>query len=187
MWEQIKKPDKLLKLLRALAFQIGSQISYSELGQLCSLDSKTVEKYIVLLEQCYVIFRLGSFSRNLRNELKNSRKIYFYDNGIRNAVIADFSLTESRSDIGALWENYIISERQKKLEYDKIWRNSWFWRTTDQREIDYIEEGNGQIHSFEFKWNLSAKYKTPAKFLDTYPGSTFTVITPDNMEEFLLK
>ncbi|KAA6313768.1 hypothetical protein EZS27_035513, partial [termite gut metagenome] len=176
--------EKLLKLLQAIAFQIGNQVSYSELGQLCGLDSKTVEKYVVLLEQCYVIFRLGSFSRNLRNELKNSKKIYFYDNGIRNAIIADFSLTESRSDIGVLWENHIISERQKKLEYDNMWRNSWFWRTTDQKEIDYIEEGDGQIHAFEFKWNPSAKYKMPKKFLENYSRSTFSVVTPDNMEEF---
>ena len=136
MWEHIKKPDKLLKLLQAIAFQIGNQVSYSELGQICGIDSKTVEKYIVLLEQCFVIFRLGSFSRNLRNELKSSRKIYFYDNGIRNAIIADFSLAENRHDIGALWENYIISERHKKIEYDLLWRHSWFWRTSDQKEID---------------------------------------------------
>lgn len=186
MWEQIKKPEKLLKLLQAIAFQVGSQVSYSELGQICGLDSKTVEKYVVLLEQCFVIFRLGSFSRNLRNELKNSKKIYFYDNGIRNAIIANFSLAENRSDIGALWENFIISERQKKLEYDKIWRNSWFWRTTDQKEIDYIEEGDGQIHAFEFKWNPSAKYKVPKAFLENYPNSIFSVISPENMENFLL-
>lgn len=186
MWEQIKKPEKLLKLLQAVAFQVGNQVSYSELGQISGLDSKTVEKYIVLLEQCFVIFRLGSFSRNLRNELKNSKKIYFYDNGIRNAIIADFSLAESRRDVGALWENYIISERMKKLDYDLQWRNRWFWRTKDQNEIDYIEEGNGEIHAFEFKWNPSAKYKAPRQFLENYSGSTFSVITPDNIEEFLL-
>lgn len=186
MWEQIKKPEKLIKLLQAIAFQIGSQVSYSELAKLCGLDSKTVEKYIVLLEQCYVIFRLGSFSRNLRNELKNSKKIYFYDNGIRNAIIADFSLTESRSDIGALWENYILSERQKKLDYDGIWCNRWFWRTTDQKEIDYVEEGDGKIHAFEFKWNSLSKYKMPKQFVDNYSGSAFSVVSPENMEEFLL-
>ena len=186
-WEQIKKPDKLLKLLQAIAFQVGSQVSYNELGKMVELDSKTVEKYVVLLEQCYVIFRLGSFSRNLRNELKSSRKIYFYDNGIRNAVIADFSFIESRKDVGALWENFIISERQKKLEYDLLWRNCWFWRTSDQKEIDYIEEGDGQINAYEFKWNPAARYKFPKKFIESYPGSTFSVVTPDNMEEFLLK
>ena len=186
MWEQIKKPEKLLKLLQALAFQVGSQVAYSELGQICGLDSKTVEKYIILLEQCFVIFRLGSFSRNLRNELKNSKKIYFYDNGIRNALIADFSLAEMRQDIGALWENFVISERKKKLEYSSIWRNSWFWRTTDPKEIDYIEEGDGQIQAFEIKWNSNAKYKFPKRFLENYPGSTIQIVHRDNIEEFLL-
>ena len=186
MWEQIKKPEKLLKLLQAIAFQIGSQVSYSELGQICGLDNKTVEKYIVLLEQCFVIFRLGSFSRNLRNELKHSKKIYFYDNGIRNALIADFSVVENRQDIGALSENFIISERKKKADYDMLWKNSWFWRTKAQKEIDYIEEGDGAINAYEFKWNSKTKYKIPKQFLEGYKNSTFTVITPDNMEEFLL-
>ena len=186
MWEQIKKPEKLLKLLQALAFQVGSQVSYSELGQICGLDSKTVEKYIILLEQCFVIFRLGSFSRNLRNELKNSKKIYFYDNGIRNALIADFSLAEMRQDIGALWENFVISERKKKLDYSSIWKNSWFWRTTDPKEIDYIEEGDGQIQAFEVKWNPNAKYKLPKRFLENYSGSTIQIIHRDNIEDFLL-
>ena len=117
MWEQIKKPDKLLKLLQALAFQVGTQVSYNELAQTCGMDSKTVEKYIILLEQTFIIFRLGSFSRNLRNELKNSKKIFFYDNGIRNALIANFSPAETRTDIGALWENFLISERVKALHY----------------------------------------------------------------------
>lgn len=186
MWEQIKKPDKLLTLLQAIAYQVGNQVSYHELGQVCGLDSKTVEKYITLLEQTFVIFRLGSFSRNLRNELKNSRKIYFYDNGIRNAIIANFSQIEARSDVGALWENYIISERVKKLSYDNIWRNSWFWRTKDKKEIDYIEEGDGRIYAYEFKWNPKAKAKVPEQFLTNYSNSEFAVITPDNMDEFLL-
>ena len=112
MSDQINKPDSLVKLLQALAFQVGSQVSYNELAQLCSLDSKTVEKYVILLEQSYVIFRLNSFSRNLRNELKTSKKIYFYDNGIRNALIANFNHIEGRADRGALWENFLISERK---------------------------------------------------------------------------
>jgi len=186
MWEQIKKPEKLLKLLQAIAFQVGSQVSYSELGQICGLDNKTIEKYIVLLEQCFVIFRLGSFSRNLRNELKHSKKIYFYDNGIRNALIADFSVAENRQDIGALWENFIIAERKKKIDYDMLWKNSWFWRTTTQKEIDYIEEGDGIINAYEFKWNPKTKHKAPKQFLENYHNSNFTVITPDNMDEFLL-
>ena len=186
MWEQIKKPEKLLLLLQALAFQVGSQVSYNELGQICSLDSKTVERYITLLEQTFVIFRLGSFSRNLRNELKNSRKIYFYDNGIRNAIIANFSQVETRNDVGALWENFLVSERAKKLSYSGTWRNNWFWRTTAQQEIDYIEEGDGQIYAYEFKWNPKAKHKMPRQFVDNYPGSEFMVVTPDNMDDFIL-
>lgn len=186
MWEQIKKPDRLLKLLQAIAFQVGSQVSYSELGQLCGMDSKTVEKYISLLEQTFIIFRLSSFSRNLRNELKNSKKIYFYDNGIRNALIANFSQIETRTDVGALWENFLISERIKFLHYSNAWTNYWFWRTKEQKEIDFIEEADGIIKAFEFKWNPDAKYKTPSLFLDNYTGSTFEIIHRDNVESFLL-
>ena len=185
MWEQIKKPDKILKLLHALAYQVGSQVSYSELGQLCGLDAKTVEKYIVLLEKTFVIFRLGSFSRNLRNELKFSRKIYFFDNGIRNALIANFSQIENRTDVGALWENYLIAERIKKNAYTNHWCNQWFWRTKDQSEIDYLEEGDGKISAYEFKWNSNAKTKLPKRFLESYSGSTFEVIHQDNVETFL--
>lgn len=187
MWEQIKKPDKIMKLLQALAFQVGSQVSYSEIGQICGLDSKTVEKYILLLEQTFVIFRLGSFSRNLRNELKNSKKIYFYDNGIRNAIIANFAQIENRTDLGSLWENYLISERIKKINYSNEWKNQWFWRTKEQKEIDYIEESDGKIEAFEFKWNKDAKIKIPKQFMANYINSTFTVIHQDNIEEFLLQ
>jgi hypothetical protein len=185
-WEQVQKPDKLTKLLQALAFQIGSQVSYHELGHTCGLDSKTVEKYIVLLEQTYIIFRLGSFSRNLRNELKNSKKIYFYDNGIRNAVIANFNQIENRSDIGPLWENFLISERIKKLNYSRKWSNYWYWRTKEQKEIDFVEESDGRITAFEFKWNTRIKVKPPKQFLENYPNATFEVITPENYEDFLL-
>lgn len=184
--EQIKKPDGLLKLLQALAFQLGSQVSYNELSQLCGLDSKTVEKYIVLLEQTFIIFRLGSFSRNLRNELKSSRKIYFYDNGIRNALIANFNQIELRQDIGALWENFVLSERLKKLHYDQSWVNTWYWRTKDQKEIDYIEEFDERLMAYEFKWNPKAKVKFPKQFIENYPGSNFEIIHRDNFENFLL-
>lgn len=186
MWEQIKKPDKLLRLLQALAFQVGSQVSLNELGQMCSLDSKTVEKYIILLEQAFVIFRLGSFSRNLRNELKTSRKIYFYDNGIRNTLITNLNNIESRTDVGALWENFIISERIKHLNYSGRWPNYWYWRTKEQKEIDFIEEENGAIAAYEFKWNPNSKVKSPRQFLNAYPQSSFNVIHPDNCDEFLL-
>lgn len=186
MWEQIKKPDKLLRLLQALAFQVGSQVSLNELGQMCSLDSKTVEKYINLLEQAFVIFRLGSFSRNLRNELKTSKKIYFYDNGIRNALITNMNSIESRTDTGALWENFIISERIKHLNYSGKWLNYWYWRTKEQKEIDFIEEENGEITAYEFKWNPNSRVKSPRQFLNAYPESTFNVIHPENCDEFLI-
>jgi len=186
MLESVKKSDKLLKLLQALAFQVGSQVSSNELGQLCGLDNKTVNKYLELLEKVFVIFHLGSFSRNLRNELKFSRKYYFYDNGIRNALIANFNQPELRQDIGALWENFMISERQKYLIYNGKWVNSWYWRTKEQKEIDYIEEEDGQISAFEFKWNPEQKANQPISFKNAYPDSLFMVIHRENYEGFIL-
>jgi predicted AAA+ superfamily ATPase len=185
-WEGIQKPDKLIKLLQALALQVGSQVSFNEVGQLVGIDPKTVEKYIMLLEQCFVIFRLGSFSRNLRNELKNSKKVYFYDNGIRNALLANFSDTTVRADTGALWENFLVSERRKKLDYENAWKNTWFWRTKQQQEIDYIEESDGQVAAYEFKWNPAAKARLPRIFLSSYPNATFATIHRANVEAFLL-
>ena len=185
-WESIKHPDKLQTLLRALAYQVGSQVSYNELSQMCSMDSKTVERYINLLEQCYIIFRLPSFSRNLRHELKSSRKIYFYDNGIRNALIADYRAPEVRQDIGALWENFVIAERMKSNEYYHRWVNRYFWRTKQQQEIDYLEEGGGNLHAYEMKWNPRAKASITKTFTEAYPNSEFQVITPDNIADFLL-
>ena len=184
-WENIKHPDKLQTLLRALAYQVGSQVSFNELGQMCSLDNKTVERYITLLEQCYIIFRLPSFSRNLRHELKTSRKIYFYDNGIRNALIADYNAPETRQDIGALWENFVISERMKSNEYSHRWVNRYFWRTKQQQEIDYLEEGGGKLHAYEMKWNPRAKASITKTFTDAYPNTDSQVITPENIAEFL--
>ena len=185
-WERIRKPDKIVKLLQALAFQVGQLVSYNELGQICGLDSKTVEQYIILLEQSFIIFRLSAFRRNLRNELKNSKKIYFWDNGIRNALISNFNPVEIRNDVGALWENFIISERIKKLNNNNIWVNNWFWRTQQQQEIDYIEESEGKISAFEFKWNPEAKIKKLNSFLDAYPNSSLSVIHRNNFEDFLL-
>jgi len=186
LMEQIKKPEGLIKLLQGLAYQVGSQVSYNELSQLTGLDAKTVEKYIVVLEQTFIIFRLGSFSRNLRSELKKSRKIYFYDNGIRNALIANFNQVEHRTDVGALWENFMVSERMKYTQYSQNWVNSWYWRTKEQKEIDYIEEQDGVLTAFEFKWNPDAKHKLPKLFLETYTGSDFKVIHRDNLEDFLM-
>lgn len=183
----IGKPDKLTRLLQALAFQIGNQVSYNEVGQLVGLDSKTVERYIDILEKSYVIFRLGSFSRNLRNELKSSRKIYFWDLGIRNAVIGNFSQVENRTDTGSLWENFCIAERMKRLSYQGSFAQTWFWRTQQQKEIDYIEEDEGHLSAYEFKWNdHKANTRCPAPFATAYPDVPFQVITPQNVDEYLL-
>jgi len=184
--EGIGKPDKLTRLLQALAYQIGSQVSYNEIGRLVGLDSKTVERYIDILEKSYIIFRLGSFSRNLRNELKSSRKIYFWDLGIRNAVIGNLAQVENRTDVGALWENYCIAERMKQLSYKASFASSWFWRTQQQKEIDYIEEEDGHLQAFEFKWNnYKASTRCPASFASAYPDVPFQVITPQNVDEFI--
>ncbi len=185
-WESVKHPDKLQTLLRALAYQVGSQVSYNELSQMCSMDSKTVDRYINLLEQCYIIFRLPSFSRNLRHELKSSRKIYFCDNGIRNALIADYRAPEVRQDIGSLWENFVVAERMKSNEYYHRWVNRYFWRTKQQQEIDYLEESGGELHAYEMKWNPRAKASITKTFTEAYPNSEFQVITPDNISDFLL-
>lgn len=185
--EGIGKPDKLTRLLQALAYQIGSQVSYNEIGRLVGLDSKTVERYIDILEKSYIIFRLGSFSRNLRNELKSSRKIYFWDLGIRNAVIGNLAQVENRTDVGALWENYCIAERMKQLSYKASFARSWFWRTQQQKEIDYLEEEDGHLQAFEFKWNnYKASTRCPASFASAYPDVPFHVITSQNVDEFIL-
>lgn len=186
-FDSIYKSDKLSRLLKALALQIGSQVSYNELGSLVGLDSKTVERYVDILEKAYIVFRLGSFSRNLRNELKASRKIYFWDLGIRNAVIGNLAQIENRTDIGGLWENFVISERLKFNSYRGSFAQSWFWRTQQQKEIDYIEEADGIISAFEFKWNeRKANAKCPEAFSKAYPDAHYKVITPQNVEELLL-
>lgn len=185
--DNIGKPDKIVRLLKALAYQIGSLVSYNEVGQLVGLDPKTVDRYIDILEKSYIIFRLDSFSRNLRNELKSSRKIYFWDLGIRNILIGNLSQIENRSDAGALWENFVIAERKKRLYYHESIAQCWFWRTQSQQEIDYVEEENGIIQAYEFKWNdKKATTKMPDAFAKAYPESAFHVITPKNADEFLL-
>lgn len=183
----ILKPEKLVKLLKALAYQIGSQVSYNEVGMLVGLDSKTVEKYITILEKSYIIFRLTSLARNIRNELKSSRKIFFWDLGIRNAVIGNLTQIENRQDVGALWENFVIAERMKMLAYNGSFAQTYFWRTKQQQEIDYLEEEDGKIKAFKFKWNPNkAAAKCPDSFLKAYQNPEFKVITPRNVDEFLL-
>ncbi len=185
-WERIQKPDKLEKLVQALAFQMAQLISYNELGQLCGLNAETVEKYINLLEKAFIVFRLPAFSRNLRNELKKSYKIYFYDNGLRNAVINQFNPVNLRQDIGQLWENWFISERMKFLNNTDKHASRFFWRTLAQQEVDYIEDANGEITAFECKWNPKAKGGVSRAFSGAYPKAVSYVITPENAETFLL-
>lgn len=184
--ENIRKPALLEKILKALALQLGNEVSVNELASLVGSDRATVEKYIDLLEKTYIIFRLEGLNRNVRNEIKKGRKIYFFDNGIRNAIIGNFMPPESRSDTGVLWENYLMSERKKFLSSRMRYVNQYFWRTTQQQEIDYIEETGSQITAFEFKWNPRRRVNLSKTFLRAYPGSSFKVITPENMEEFLL-
>ncbi len=183
--KDVRKPDAIEALLKALAFQIGSQVSYRELSQLAKIDKETIERYINLLEEAFIIFRLGSFSRNLRNELKFSKKIYFVDVGIRNALINQFSPLDLRNDTGGLWENYLISERRKKIEYEGLYRSTYFWRTNRQQEIDYIEEYDGKLHAYEFKWGQNSKLKIPKTFTKSYPDAEVNLVNRDNYFDFL--
>jgi len=180
----IRKPEILEKLLRALAFQIGSEVSYNELAQLLGIDKKTVSTYIDLLCQAYVIFKLPSFSKNLRNEIKTNQKIYFYDTGVRNMIIGDLNPLEVRQDKGNLWENFLISERLKNNEYTNSLSKGYFWRTVQQQEIDYVEEEANTITGFEIKWNPKSKVKIPKTFVKTY-NTEVKVITNENFREFL--
>lgn len=180
----IRKPEVLEKLLQALALQVGSEVSYNELAQLVNINKNTVATYIDTLEKAFVIFKLKSFSRNLRNEIKTNQKIYFYDNGIRNMIIGNFNPLELRQDKGALWENFLISERMKKNSYENSTAKPFFWRTVQQQEIDYVEDFNGNITAYEIKWNVNAKAKTHKIFNETYNAQT-EIINSENFRKFL--
>ena len=184
-YKGIKKTDVLNKLLRALAFQVGSEVSYNEISRLIQIDVKTVQNYIELLEKAFIIFRLQPLNRNLRTEISTNRKIYFYDNGVRNALIANFNPIELRNNMGVLWENFLISERMKVIEYNEIFCNTYFWRTKYQQEIDWIEEEGGGCRAFEFKWKTHKKVQFPKSFLEAYDNVETKVITPDNFQKFV--
>lgn len=185
--EGVRKPVILEKLLVALALQVGSEVSYNELAQTVGTDSKTVEKYVDLLEKCYIIFRLSALSRNVRTELKKGKKIYFYDNGIRNALIQNLNPLAMRQDVGALWENFFISERKKYNHYNGRYVNAYFWRTTQQQEIDYVEETDGAFTAFEMKWNpKKANISIPSAFTNAYPVADKAIITPESYLDWLL-
>ena len=182
----IKKPELLDKLLKALALQIGSEVSYNELANLLQIDKATVSKYIDLLEKAFIVFRLNSFSRNQRNEIKNNRKIYFYDNGIRNMIINNLNNLDLRTDKGALWENFLIAERFKLQQYNQLYSNNFFWRTVQKQEIDFVEESNGKVTAYEFKWKNNGKAKIPVSFLNQYEASG-QIIDKENFREFVRK
>lgn len=183
-YQRIKNPETLEKLLRALALQIGNEVSYNELSNTIGVDKKTVSSYIRILEKAFIIFRLGPLTRNLRSELKKLRKVYFYDLGIRNAIINNFNPLELRQDVGALWENFMIAERIKRNKNHGLICNTFFWRTHQQQEIDYIEERQGTFLGFEFKWR-GRKYRVPRKFLNAYPESSVQIITRENYRDFV--
>lgn len=181
----IRKPELLVKILQALAWQVGSEVSYNELSQTVGADKKTVNEYIDLLEKSFVIFRLRPLARNLRNEINTSRKIYFYDNGIRNTIINNYAPIDQRNDIGQLWENFIISEFQKRNAYHRKFTNQYFWRSKDKAEIDYVEEIDGNINVFEIKWNPKVKPKFPTSFINSYQPKEKHVINRENFWEYL--
>ena len=186
-FQDIRKSSVIEKLVQALALQVGSEVSFNELGNLLGIDTVTVQRYVDLLEKAYVIFHIRSFSRNVRNELKKSIKIYFYDNGVRNSVISNFSPVELRSDIGALWENFLISERIKNNAYHNKSAKYYFWRTTQKQEIDFIEEVDQNLFAYEFKYNpKKANSKCPLTFSNNYPNVPFDVITSENYMDFVV-
>ena len=181
----IQKSEVLENLVQALALQIGNEVNYSELAQLVGVDKNTVSKYIDILQKGYIVFKLGSFSRNLRNEIKKNKKIYFYDNGIRNMVIGNFNPLELRADKGALWENFLIAERVKQIEYKQSLARIFFWRTRQQQEVDFVEESSGKIYGYEFKWDSRKIVRLPKTFLKTYHAES-KVIDRKNFREFVI-
>ncbi len=183
--EEVTKPILFEKILKALALQLGSEVSFNELSRLTGANHQTVEKYIALLEKAFVIYRLPAFSKNVRNEIRKGKKFYFYDNGIRNAIINNFQLPGQRTDMGPLWENFLISERLKTLSLYNLDGESYFWRTTQQQEIDYIEESHQLLTAWEFKWSNKARGKIPKTFSRAYPEAQCSVVTPENFMDFL--
>lgn len=183
--EEVKKPLLFEKIVKALALQIGSEVNFSELAQLVKADQKTVEKYISLLEKSFVVFTLPAFSGNVRNEIKKNKKIYFYDTGIVNAITRNFNSLSNRNDVGALFENYMIAERKKYLHQNQMEADVFFWRTTQQQEIDYIEKTNKKLLAVELKWNEKSKNKIPVTFTQAYPAAKTLILSKTERGSFL--
>jgi predicted AAA+ superfamily ATPase len=184
-FQGVRRPDLIVNLLKALALQLGNEVSYNELSRLLQVDKKTVSSYIDLLEKAFIVFRLMPYRRNLRTEIGKSRKIYFYDTGIRNALAANFNPLSFRQDTGALWENFLIAEKMKSNHYNRKWVNSYFWRTTAKQEVDYLEESEGRLCAWEFKWSASGSSQIPRSFLTTYPEAKALIVTPENFIRFI--
>lgn len=184
--ENLKQPDLLIGILKAIALQLGSEVSFRELSNLLKTSVETLQRYLEILERSFVLFHLTSFSRNLRNELARKRKYYFYDTGIRNSIIQNVNVLTNRNDVGGIWENFCIVERIKCMQKAGARANYYFWRTYQQNEIDFIEETGGKLKAWEFKWNPSAKVKIPKLFLDAYKNSEFDVVNRSNFKEKLM-
>jgi hypothetical protein len=181
----VRRADKLVDLLRLLAFQIGQEVSVTELATNLALSRQTVERYLDLLEKVFVIFKVGGLARNLRKEISKNARYYFYDNGVRNSLIQNFNRLELRNDVGQLWENYLMVERRKANEYAGRSVNAYFWRTYDQKELDYVEERGGLMRGYEFKWQGSVRPATREAFVAAYPGAAVETVTRENYTEFL--
>ncbi len=182
--ENIKNASKLFDLLKLLSYQIGNEVSLSELGNALSLAKQTVARYIDLLEKAFIIKKIGGFSSNLRKEVTKTNRYYFYDNGIRNSIINNFNMLEQRDDIGLLWENFMVMERLKKQQYHQIYSNNYFWRTYDKKEVDFVEERDGKLYGYEFKWNPK-KNKIQKEWLNTYSNASFEIVNKDNFLQWL--
>jgi predicted AAA+ superfamily ATPase len=185
-FDRVKSSKTLLDMLKLLALKVGSEVSLNELGTQLGVDTKTIQRYLDLLEKAFVIIRLGGLSRNLRQEVKNKSKYYFLDTGIRNAIIAQFNSLDLRNDVDALWENFMIMERLKFRTYAPLYANMYYWRTYDQQEIDLVEERGGNFHGYEFKWSKNKRALPPSKWKTTYPDAEYSVITPTNFGDFVL-
>lgn len=183
-FEGIKKSNNVIKLLKLLALQVGNEVSFNELATNLSIDKKTVEKYIDILEKCFIVFKIQGLSRNLRKEISKNVKIYFYDLGIRNSLVFNYKEINKRNDAGSLWENFCILERMKYREYNNIKANIYFWRTYSQKEIDYIEERDGKMFAYEIKLG-KGKISNPVEFINTYNNSQFEVINQENYLNFV--
>lgn len=185
MYEQVKNSAKLLQLLQLISLQAGGEVSFDELGRQLGISKSTVERYLDLLAKVFIIFRLGGYSNNLRKEVTKSSKWYFFDNGIRNALIPNFGLLPQRQDVGALWENYLMAERRKANSYHRRAVEMYFWRTYDRQEIDLLEEQDGRLRAFEFKWQ-NRRVRVPGSFEKAYPEATFSVVHQDNYLDFIV-